>query len=96
VVRGTGSRLCRHLPSGNRRVHRRRYIRDLVDSRFANHHGRFISKVADLDGKEVTLRVPLDAVIAEEKIASMLRHRAMRIDPPLWRGRPLRHFFDPS
>jgi len=70
-------------------------IRDLADSRFADHHGSFMSKVADLDQKEVTLRVPIDAVIDEEKIASMLRYRAMRIDTPLWRGRPLGHFFDP-
>ncbi len=70
-------------------------IRDLADSRFADHQGSFMSKVADLGQKEVTLRVPIDAVIDEEKIASMLRHRAMRIDTPLWRGRPLGHFFDP-
>jgi len=70
-------------------------IRDLADARFADHHGSFLSKASELDQEEVTLRVPVDAVIDENRIASMLRHRAMRIDTPLWRGRPLGHFFDP-
>lgn len=70
-------------------------IRDLVDSRFADHRGSFGSKMEGLSQKTITLHVPTAATIDDDRILSMLRHRSMRIDGPSWRGRPLGHRFDP-
>jgi hypothetical protein len=70
-------------------------IRDLVDRRFSDHKGSFTSKMRSLTQAEVTLRVSTEAVVDEDRIRGMLRHRAMRIDGPAWRGRPLGHCYDP-
>jgi len=70
-------------------------IRDLVDARFADHRGSFASKMEGLTQDTITLRVPTDSVIDQDRITSMLRHKSMRIDGPSWRGRPLGHRFDP-
>lgn len=70
-------------------------IRDLVDARFADHKGSFSSKMEGLSQKTLTLQVPTGAIIDEERVTSMLRHKSMRIDGPSWRGRPLGHRFDP-
>ncbi|HYT79096.1 MAG TPA: hypothetical protein VEQ37_07545 [Actinomycetota bacterium] len=71
-------------------------IRDLVDARFADYRGSFTSKMDGLSQRTVTLHVPTKAIIDEERMSSMLRHRSMRIDGPSWRGRPLGHRFDSS
>jgi hypothetical protein len=70
-------------------------IRDLVDRRFSDHKGSFASKMTGLEQQKLALRVSTSAVVDEDRIAGMLRHRAMRIDGPAWRGRPLGHRFDP-
>jgi hypothetical protein len=70
-------------------------IRDLVDRRFSDYKGSFTSKMASLTQDRVTLRVSTAAVVDGDRIDGMLRHRAMRIDGPAWRGRPLGHRYDP-
>jgi hypothetical protein len=47
------------------------------------------------DQKEVTVRLSKDAVLMPSTWESMRRHRSMRIDGPLFRGRPLGHRLDP-
>jgi hypothetical protein len=70
-------------------------VRDLVDRRFSDHRGTFASKIASLTQETVTLRISTKAVVDSDRIDRMLKHRAMRIDGPSWRGRPLGHRLDP-
>lgn len=70
-------------------------IRDLVDRRFSDHKGSFASKMNALTQDSITLRVSTEAPVDSDRIGRMLQHRAMRIDGPSWRGRPLGHRFDP-
>jgi hypothetical protein len=45
--------------------------------------------------ESVTVHLDKEAVLGEETIRSMLRHKSMRIDGPAFQGRPLGHRFDP-
>jgi hypothetical protein len=69
-------------------------IRDLVDARFADHHGTFRSKMNSL-GRTMNLVISASSIIDETRIEGMLRHKSMRIDGPGWRGIALGHRFDP-
>ena len=53
------------------------------------------SKMAGLTQAELTLHVRTAAVMDEDRVNELMRHRSMRIDGPGWRGRPLGHRYDP-
>jgi hypothetical protein len=67
-------------------------VRDLVEERWGEN---FYSALAIYTGDEVTVRVSTAALLTNERLAGMLRHRSMRIDGPAFRGRPLGHRIDP-
>lgn len=67
-------------------------VRDLVERQWP--HGTFYSEVT-ADQYEVLLRIAASATLDKTRVAAMLRHRSMRIDGPVFRGRPLGHRYDP-
>jgi hypothetical protein len=67
-------------------------VRDVVDRQWP--HGAFYREVPSSQ-QEVTVHLHRGSVLDDARIASMLRHRSMRIDGPAFRGRPLGHRFDP-
>lgn len=70
-------------------------IRDIVDRRFSDYKGSFASKMNALVQERITLGISTQAPVDSDRIGRMLEHRAMRVDGPSWRGRPLGHRFDP-
>ena len=68
-------------------------IRDIVDRR----RGAFIYSPESLDSGQKTGRFHIlrDARLDDSRWLEMARHRSMRIDGPLFRGRPLGHRLDP-
>lgn len=63
-------------------------IRDLVDKRFG-------TSIYTSEKDEIRLHLSKEAVLDERRWLEMARHRSMRIDGPLFRGRPLGHRLDP-
>lgn len=63
-------------------------VRDLVDRRGG------LEKIATPAQKTTTFKIPKTETL-ERAMASMPRHRSMRVDGPAWRGRPLGHGIDP-
>lgn len=71
-------------------------IRDIVDRQFAGLQGNFLAPTTfPNDQDSVTLHLNPRAILDEDRIDKMLSHKSMRIDGPVWRGRPLGHRYDP-
>jgi hypothetical protein len=66
-------------------------IRDVVDREGG---AAKLAELAAAGQKEMTLRVRTEALLLHT-LESMPRHRSMRVDGPLFRGRPLGHRYDP-
>lgn len=70
-------------------------VRDLVDQRWGE---RFYEKMELLEKKgqtTITVHLPGSAVLDTDRVATLVKHRSMRIDGPAFRGRPLGHRLDP-
>jgi hypothetical protein len=68
-------------------------IRDIVDRTCP--YSNILNPATLGNQKEVTLKLDKNAILNEERLRSMIRHRSLRIDGPSFRGRPLGHRLDP-
>src|SRR4051794_2120133 len=67
-------------------------VRDLVEARWGQN---FYIAMRNHDADTITVHVPTSAVMDADRVASLVNHRSMRIDGPVFRGRPLGHRLDP-
>jgi hypothetical protein len=68
-------------------------IRDIVDRMYP--YINILNPATFGDQKTVTLKLDKNAILNEERLRNMTKHRSLRIDGPSFRGRPLGHRLDP-
>ncbi|MFN7149472.1 MAG: DUF4365 domain-containing protein, partial [Microthrixaceae bacterium] len=70
-------------------------VRDLVDERWGERFYEEMDLLEQKGQKTITVHLPSTAVLDADRVATLVKHRSMRIDGPAFRGRPLGHRIDP-
>lgn len=70
-------------------------VRDLVDQRWGEHFYEEMALLEQEGQVTVTVHLPITAILDTDRVATLVKHRSMRIDGPAFRGRPLGHRLDP-
>lgn len=70
-------------------------VRELVDQRWGEHFYQEMELLEQRGQTTVTVHLPTGSLLDTDRVATLVKHRSMRIDGPAFRGRPLGHRLDP-